>query len=308
MHVCKPRGQPFSGPSMGGCRREQGTRVTAHRALCTSWQFTEPGLICQRSGLGSLPDPRVPWDSLWPALPGGRSAAREAWTCVKLRETQAKSPRPGRNLLAENPAVGLPRAASAGRVPLCPPVGLCGHRHRWSLALPPRHRLGTRLRGLRRQLQPLCVELQRHQGALWAAPPPAPVAGTWKPGLRAAAPRIPGTMRSPLPRPPCFRGSLWTAGDRLPAANAARSLRDTLPRRLREGCSRTQGLLVTCPLHPLYRAGLLGSCSQRLGAGQTPRKPDHQLLCAPNTLPQMHTPVNTGTATRASAARAASHL
>lgn len=130
VHVCKPRGQPFSGPSMGGCRREQGTRVTAHRALCTSWQFTEPGLICQRSGLGSLPDPRVPWDSLWPALPGGRSAAQEAWTCVKLRETQAKSPRPGRNLLAENPAVGLPRAASAGRVPLCPPVGLCGHRHR----------------------------------------------------------------------------------------------------------------------------------------------------------------------------------
>lgn len=84
------------------------------------------GQPARPSGPLGLSDP----SSLWPALPGGRSAAREAWTCVKLRETQAKSPRPGRNLLAENPAVGLPRAASAGRVPLCPPVGLCGHRHR----------------------------------------------------------------------------------------------------------------------------------------------------------------------------------
>lgn len=124
------QGSAFLWAGHGQAQERTGTQVTAHRALCTSWQFTEPGLICRRSGLGSLPDPRVPWDSLWPALPGGRSAAREAWTCVKLRETQAKSPRPGRNLLAENPAVGLPRAASAGRVPLCPPVGLCGHRHR----------------------------------------------------------------------------------------------------------------------------------------------------------------------------------
>lgn len=77
--------------------------MTAHRALCTSCPFTEPGLTCQRSGLGGLYDPRVPWDSpapgsFWPALPGGRSAAREAGTCVKAGRNPGKVSQAGKEL------------------------------------------------------------------------------------------------------------------------------------------------------------------------------------------------------------------
>lgn len=122
-------GRPWAGAGENGDSSDspQGPLhvLAVHRAR-PDLSEVRAGQPARPSGPLGLSDP----SSLWPALPGGRSAAWEAWTCVKLRETQAKSPRPGRNLLAENPAVGLPRAASAGRVPLCPPVGLCGHRHR----------------------------------------------------------------------------------------------------------------------------------------------------------------------------------
>lgn len=220
--------------------------MTAHRALCTSCPFTEPGLACRRSGLGGLYDPRVPWDSpapgsFWPALPRGRSAAREARTCLKPGETQAKSPRPERNLLK----IQLLVCPVLRRWAACPSVFLWASAGTGTDEAPPGPRpapppgdttqLSVQLQppGWAPNARPLCVELKRHQGALWAASPPAPAAGTWS---QASAPRVP-RFREPRcrPRAPCFRGRLWTAGDRTPGADTAHSLRH--PRRLCESRS-----------------------------------------------------------------------
>lgn len=136
--------------------------------------------------------------------------------------------------------------------------------------------------------------------------------GNLEPGLSAEGPPIPGTTLPP-PRPVFSRPPLDCRGPHARCRHC--SLSETPPPALREPQLNTACLspaphtsFTPRPLPvPYLRAGLPRSCPQKLGGGQTPRKPNHWLLCASNTLPQVHTPVNTDTATRARAARAASH-